>query len=181
MIGRGYEAFLLDTGKVCLCPTNCHLYHKDPCPIRGNQSSKVGLNHHTIIQNPIERWDRWDVRLPNPKDQQKVISLYLKSGAKSKSDFVRARLLGEPFKVITVDKSAVEYNRKLSEFTALLHKIGVLYNQAVKAINTYHSPQAAQMTLRQLEKYAQLILGLQEQIIQLTIDYRKQANQIQEL
>ena len=133
------------------------------------------------MQNPVERWDRWDVRLPNPKDQQKVISLYLKSGAKSKSDFVRARLLGEPFKVITVDKSAVEYNRKLSEFTALLHKIGVLYNQVVKAINTYHSPQAAQMTLRQLEKYAQLILGLQEQIIQLTIDYRKQANQIQEL
>ena len=133
------------------------------------------------MQNPVERWDRWDVRLPNPKDQQKVISLFLKSGAKSKSDFVRARLLGEPFKVITVDKPTVEYNRKLSEFTALLHKIGVLYNQAVKAINTYHSPQAAQMMLRQLEKYAQLILGLQEQIIQLTIDYRKQANQIQEL
>ena len=47
---------------------------------------------------------------------------------------MRARLLGEEFKVISVDKSAVEYNRKLSEFTAQLHKIGILYNQAVRAL-----------------------------------------------
>jgi len=32
VIGRSDEASLLDTGKVCLCTTNCHLYHKDPCP-----------------------------------------------------------------------------------------------------------------------------------------------------
>lgn len=25
---------IFDIGKVCLCPTNCHLYHKDPCPER---------------------------------------------------------------------------------------------------------------------------------------------------
>ena len=35
----------------------------------------------------VERWDRWDTRLPSPKDQQKVIELFHKSGAKSKSDF----------------------------------------------------------------------------------------------
>ena len=27
--------------KVCLCTTNCHLYHKDPCPERGLNHSKV--------------------------------------------------------------------------------------------------------------------------------------------
>ena len=27
--------------KVCLCPTNCHLSHKDPCPERGLNHSKV--------------------------------------------------------------------------------------------------------------------------------------------
>ena len=57
---------------------------------------------------------------------------------------MRARLLGEEFKVISVDKTAVEYNRKLSEFTAQLHKIGILYNQAVRALNTYHSVKTAQ-------------------------------------
>ena len=53
------------------------------------------------------RWDNWHVRLPNPKDQQRAIDLFHKSGAETKSDFVRGRILGEHFKVITVDKSAV--------------------------------------------------------------------------
>jgi len=64
------------------------------------------------------RWDNWHVRLPNPKDQQKIIDLFQRSGAKTKSDFVRPRLLDESFKIITVDKSAVEYYRKLSQLAA---------------------------------------------------------------
>ena len=121
----------------------------------------------------VERWDRWDTRLPSPKDQQKVIELFHKSGAKSKSDFVRGCILGGKFKVITVDKSAVEYYRKLSELTAQIHKIGVLYNQAVRAINSYHSVKTAQIMLEKLENLSAQIITLQEQAISLTIDYRK--------
>ena len=75
-----------------------------------------------------DKWDDWHVRLPDPKDQIRVIDLYHKSGSMSKSEFVRARLLGEHFKVITVDKSAVEYYRKLSELTAQVHKMRPLQN-----------------------------------------------------
>lgn len=119
------------------------------------------------------RWDNWHVRLPNPKDQQRAIDLFQRSGAKTKSDFVRARILGEHFKVITVDKSAVEYYRKLSELTAQIHKIGVLYNQTVRAINSYHSVKTAQIMLEKLEKLSAQIIALQERAINLTIDYRK--------
>ncbi|ALO49919.1 hypothetical protein AS203_07380 [Hoylesella enoeca] len=119
------------------------------------------------------RWDNWHVRLPNPKDQQRAIDLFQRSGAKTKSDFVRTRILGESFKVITVDKSAVEYYRKLSELTTQIHKIGVLYNQAVRAINSYHSVKTAQILLERLEKMSAQIIALQEQAISLTIDYRK--------
>ena len=119
------------------------------------------------------RWDNWHVRLPNPKDQQRAIDLFQRSGAKTKSDFVRARILGEHFKVITVDKSAVEYYRKLSELTAQIHKIGVLYNQTVRAINSYHSVKTAQILLEKLEELSAQIIVLQEQAINLTIDYRK--------
>ena len=119
------------------------------------------------------RWDNWHVRLPNPKDQQRAIDLFHKSGAETKSDFVRARILGEHFKVITVDKSAVEYYRKLSELTAQVHKIGVLYNQAVRVINSYHSVKTAQILLEKLEQLSVQIIALQEQAISLTIDYRK--------
>ena len=118
------------------------------------------------------RWDNWHVRLPAPEDQRKAIDFFQKSGAKTKSDFVRARLLGEPFKVITVDKSAVDYYRKLSELTAQIHKIGVLYNQAVRAINTYHSPKTAVVMLRKLEGYAADIHRLQERVIALTESFR---------
>ena len=119
------------------------------------------------------RWDNWHVRLPNPKDQQRAIDLFQRSGAQTKSDFVRGRILGESFKVITVDKSAVEYYRKLSELTTQIHKIGVLYNQAVRAINSYHSVKTAQILLKRLEKMSAQIIALQEQAINLTIDYRK--------
>ena len=119
------------------------------------------------------RWDNWHIRLPDPKDQQRAIDLFHKSGAETKSDFVRARILGEHFKVITVDKSAVEYYRKLSELTAQIHKIGVLYNQAVRVINSYHSVKTAQILLEKLEQLSVQIIALQEQAISLTIDYRK--------
>ena len=119
------------------------------------------------------RWDNRHIRLPCPKDQQKVIDLVEHSGAKTKSDFVRARLLDESFKIITVDKSAVEYYRKLSQLTAQIHKIGILYNQTVKAINSYHSVKAAQVMLQRLEQYSQQIITLEQQAISLTLDYRK--------
>ena len=115
-----------------------------------------------------DRIERWDTRLPNPKDQQRAIDLFQRSGAQTKSDFVRGRILGESFKVITVDKSAVEYYRKLSELMAQIHKIGVLYNQTVRAINSYHSVKTAQLLLEKLENLSLQIITLQQKTIQLT-------------
>ncbi len=86
---------------------------------------------------------------------------------------MRARLLDESFKVITVDKAAVEYYCKLSQLTAQIHKIGILYNQTVKAINSYHSVKAAQVMLQRLEQFSQQIITLEQQAISLTLDYRK--------
>ena len=119
------------------------------------------------------RWDRWHIRIPNPKDQQKILELYRRSGAKIKSDFLRARLLDESFKVIIEDESAEVYYRKLSSITAQMHKIGILYNQTVRAINSYHSVKAAQGMLQRLELFSQQIITLEQQAISLTLDYRK--------
>ena len=119
------------------------------------------------------RWDRWHIRIPNPKDQQKLVELYRRLGAKTKSDFLRAKLLDESFKVIIEDESAVEYYRKLSNITARIQKIGILYNQTVRAINSYHSVKAAQVMLQRLEQFSQQIIILEQQAISLTLDYRK--------
>ena len=99
--------------------------------------------------------------------------LYRRSGAKTKSDFLRARLLDESFKVIIEDESAEEYYHKLSNITARIQKIGILYNQTVRAINSYHSIKAAQVMLQRLEQFSQQIITLEQQAISLTLDYRK--------
>ena len=114
------------------------------------------------------RWDRWHIRIPNSENQQKLIRLYRKSGAKTKSDFVRARLLGESFKVITQDPAKEPYLEKLSEIVSMTHKIGVLYNEAVKALNTYYSVATVQQLFSKLETYSQLLIRLQQQAVQLT-------------
>lgn len=118
------------------------------------------------------KWDRWHIRLSNYEDQQKVINLYRKSGAKTKSDYLRARLLGESFKVITEDKSDEKYLRELSNIISQIHKIGVLYNEAVKTLNCYHSAATAQRMLHKLEAFSKAIVRLQEQAIVLTIKYQ---------
>ena len=119
------------------------------------------------------RWGRWHIRIPNPKDQQKLIELYRRSRAKTKSDFLRARLLDESFKVIIEDESAEVYYRKLSNITAQIQKIGILYNQTVKAINSYHSVKATQVMLQRLEQFSLQIITLEQLAIELTLDYQK--------
>ena len=119
------------------------------------------------------RWDRSHIRIPNPEDQKKLIELYRKSGAKTKSDFLRARLLDESFKVIIEDESTEEYYRKLSNITAQIQKIGILYNQTVKAINSYQSIKTAQIILQKSEQYPQQMIILEQQAIELTLDYQK--------
>ena len=84
------------------------------------------------------RWDRWHIRTPNSEDQQKLIRFYQKSGAKTKSDFVRAILLGEAFKVITQDPSKEPYLDKLSEIVVITNKIGMFYNETVKVFTNHY-------------------------------------------
>ena len=121
----------------------------------------------------MSHWDRWDTRMPDVKDQLRAIDLYNKSGAVSKSDFVRARILGESFKVITVDKSAVEYHRKLSELTAQVHKIGVNYNQVVRLMRLYTAEKSVKTLLQELILLTEELTVLHEQTVSLTVDYHK--------
>ena len=124
------------------------------------------------------RWDRWHIRIPNPEDQQKLTDLYRKSGAKTKSVYVRGRLLNQSFKVITEDKSAESYLRELDSIITKLRIIGVSYNEAVKTLNGYHSVKTAQRMTRQLETYSEAIIKLQIQAIQLTIAFESRESVI---
>ena len=76
--------------------------------------------------------------------------------------------MGEAIKVITEDPLKNPYLEKLSEIVSMTHKIGVLYNEAVKVLNTYHSVTTAQQLLSKLETYSQILIRLQQQAVLLT-------------
>ena len=75
--------------------------------------------------------------------------------------------------MITVDKSAVEYYRKLSELTAQVYKIGVNYNQVVRLMRLYTAEKSIQALLRELIGLTKELTALQEKAVSLTIDYRE--------
>ena len=81
--------------------------------------------------------------------------------------------------MITVDKSAVEYYRKLSELTAQVYKIGVNYNQVVRLMRLYTAEKSIQALLRELIGLTKELTALQEKAVSLTIDYRERLRKYQ--
>lgn len=71
----------------------------------------------------------------NDRENARFLSQWEQSGVTSKSRFIAARLFGEPFRVVKVDKSAVEYCARLTEFYAQFRAVAVNYNQIVKALH----------------------------------------------
>ena len=95
------------------------------------------------------------------------------SGVTSKSRFIAARLFGEPFRVVKVDKSAVEYCAKLTEFYAQFRAVAVNYNQVVKALHSNFSEKKALAFLYKLEKATTELVMLNRQVIDLTNECRE--------
>jgi|GEM_PF-1687574 len=94
-----------------------------------------------------------------------------KVGSKTKNDYLRGRLLNEPFKVIIEDTTAQPYLRELYNTITLTRKIGVFYNQTVKTLSSYHTFTTAQRMIRRLGVYSEALFKLQIQAILLTIAF----------
>ena len=65
---------------------------------------------------------------------------------------------------------------RLTKIVVLTHKIGILYDEAVKVLNTYHLVATAQRMISKLETYSQALIRLQEQALQLTKDFERWMN-----
>ena len=84
------------------------------------------------------------------------------------SRFIAARLFGEPFRVVKVDKSAVEYYARLTDFYAQFRAVAVNYNQVVQALHSNFSEKKALAFLYKLEKATTELAVLNRQVIDLT-------------
>ena len=74
---------------------------------------------------------RYTVRF-SEEEHNRFLSMFEKSGVYAKSVFLKAHFFGQPFKVLKVDKTLVDYYTKLSDFHAQFRAIGTNYNQVVK-------------------------------------------------
>lgn len=67
--------------------------------------------------------NRYSVNFSSEEDMR-FLKMFDRSGMTSKSAFIKARIFGEPFHVVTFDKSLHEYYTKLSDFHAQFRMVG---------------------------------------------------------
>ena len=104
------------------------------------------------------------------------------SGMTSKSAFIKARIFGEPFHVVTFDKSQHEYYAKFfavqsgkaerSDFHAQFRMVGINYNQTLKELKSLFSERRTMALVCKLKKYMMLLVQIIHKVVELTDKYK---------
>ena len=109
------------------------------------------------------------------------LSMFEKSGVYARSVFLKAHFFGQPFKVLKVDKTMLDYYTKLSDFHAQFRGIGTNYNQVVKELRIHFSEKKAMALLYKLEKYTIDLVKLSREIVELSREMEAKWQQGQNL
>ena len=110
---------------------------------------------------------RYTVRF-NEEEHNRFLSMFEKSGVYAKSVFIKAHFFGQPFKVLKVDRTLVDYYTKLSDFHAQFRAVGTNYNQVVKELRCHFSEKKAMALLYKLEKCTIDLVKLSREIVELS-------------
>lgn len=70
----------------------------------------------------------------NAQEKSKFEKLFLESGARDRTIFIKKSIFSEQLKVIKVDKVSIDYYIRLGEFYRQFQAIGNNYNQVVRAV-----------------------------------------------
>ena len=98
------------------------------------------------------------------------LSMFEKSGVYARSVFLKAHFFGQPFKVLKVDKTLVDYYTKLSDFHAQFRAVGTNYNQVVKELRIHFPEKKAMALLYKQEQHTIELVRLSRQIVELSRD-----------
>lgn len=109
----------------------------------------------------------------NAVDHARFLTLFEQSGMRTKAHFITKRIFSEPFKVIKIDKAAVDYYTRLTNLYAQFRAIGINYNQVVKALNANFTEKKALAVLYKLEKATLELVELNQKIIELTQEFEQ--------
>ena len=113
----------------------------------------------------------------NDEENIRFNTLLLQSGMKKKTGFIKHMLFGTVMKTVKIDKSAMDYCIRLTNFYAQYQAIGNNYNQTVRAIKTTFSDKMALSMLYKLEKATIELVAISKKIIELTIEFEVKLNE----
>lgn len=100
--------------------------------------------------------------------------LYENSGAGTKSQFILSAIFGKPMKVVKIDKAATDYYIKLTNLQSEYRRIGVNYNQILKAVHSGElTEKKALALLYKLEQLTVELVSLNKEIIRLTKEFEQ--------
>ena len=118
--------------------------------------------------------NRYSVNFSSEEDMR-FLKMFDRSGMTSKSAFIKARIFGEPFHVVTFDKSQHEYYAKLSDFHAQFRMVGNNYNQTLKELKSHFSERRAMALVCKLEKYMMQLVQIMAKVTELTAEYKERS------
>lgn len=102
----------------------------------------------------------------------RLLTMHEQSGVNARAVFIKAQFFGEQFRVLTEDKSLVEYYARLSSFHAQYRAVGNNYNQVVKELRYHFSEKKAMALLYKLEKCTMELVSVTREVIRLTEEYK---------
>ena len=115
---------------------------------------------------------RYVVRL-NSEENGHFEILFQKSGLKQHSKFIKAMIFEREVKVVKLDKAAMDYYIRLTNFYHQFQAIGNNYNQTVRAVKANFGDKRAFALVAKLEKATLELVVLSKQIIALTREFEE--------
>ena len=115
---------------------------------------------------------KYNFRL-NAQEKSRFEKLFLESGARDRTIFIKKSIFSEQLKVIKVDKVSMDYYIRLGEFYRQFQAIGNNYNQVVRAVQKNFGDKRAMSLLYKLEKATLELILLNRQIMALTKEYEQ--------
>ena len=106
-------------------------------------------------------------------EHAQFLTLFEQSGLQSKARFIAARVFGDEFRVVKIDRSAMEYVTKLTSFYAQFRSVGVNYNQVVKELHSNFSEKKALALLYKLEKVTVELVEIGKKIQELSEEFKE--------
>ena len=116
---------------------------------------------------------RYVVRLTSEENGHFEI-MFQKSGMKQRARFIKAMIFGREMKVVRIDKAAIDYYIRLTNFYHQFQAVGNNYNQTVKAVKSTCGERRAFVLLRNLEKATIDLVVLGKRIIVLTREFEEE-------